>query len=74
MGILNKVKNSQELSMSNISIEPLVITATRSLVKRPTSYIQLNHASVKIELTIDAPKPGWFLVISQKDSGTMALR
>lgn len=72
MGVLNKVTNAQELSMTNVSFEPLVITATRNLAGRSASFIHLNHASTKIELTIDAPKVGWLLVIAQKDAGTEA--
>jgi hypothetical protein len=72
MGVLNRVKNAQELSMSNVSLTPLVVTASQSFVKRPTSFIHLNHSTVKIEVTIDAPKVGWLLVIAQKDAGTQA--
>lgn len=69
MGVLNRVKNAQELSIGNLSIAPLVVTATQSFVKRPTSFIHLDNTT-KIEVTIDAPKVGWLLVIAQKDAGT----
>lgn len=72
MGTLNKIKNAQELSMSNISLTPLVVTANQSFVKRPTSFIQLDNSATKLELVIDAPKVGWLLVIAQKDAGTQA--
>lgn len=34
------------------------------------SYVELNHATTKIEATIAAPAAGRFLVITQTDAGT----
>jgi len=64
------LKDTPGFSLSNLSITPLEVTAlTKSIVGRPTSHIVLNNTS-KIAITIDAPKPGWLLIISQKDAGT----
>ena len=39
-------------------------------ISADVSYVELNHASVKIEATIAAPAAGRFLVITQTDAGT----
>ena len=69
MSQLSKLENAKELSLSTMGFKPLVLTASQSFVKRPTSFMHLNNTT-KIEIVIDAPKVGWLLVISQKDAGT----
>lgn len=68
MGLV--IKNSDEVGLYTLNLTPLVVTGARSLSGRPTSFLQLNNSSASIAVTIDAPKPGWLLVINQKDSGT----
>ena len=69
MGLLRK--NSDELGFYTLNLVPLVVTSARTLKGRPTSFLQLNNATTSIAVTIDAPKPGWLLVISQRDAGTV---
>lgn len=67
---MESIKNSDEMGLYTLNLIPKVITAASTMVKRPTSFLHLNNSSAAIAVTIDAPKPGWLLVISQKDSGT----
>lgn len=68
MGLV--IKNSDEVGLYTLNLVPLVVTGDRSLAGRPTSFLQLNNATTAISVTIDSPKPGWLLVINQKDAGT----
>lgn len=47
------------------------LTATGA-IPADVSYVELNHATVKIEATIAAPAAGRLLVITQTDAGTAA--
>jgi hypothetical protein len=64
------IKNSGIVSLLNLNLKPKRVTTSTKLANAPVSYVELNNSSAGITLTIDKPKAGWFLVITQIDSGT----
>jgi hypothetical protein len=67
-------KTGDSWQQGKSTVAGLEISATEltesGAIPEDVSYVELNHATVKIEATIAAPAPGRLLIITQKDAGT----
>lgn len=69
ISLANLFLNAPPIAADDLTLTPTVYTATGAI--DPTkSYVELDTASGKIEMTIAAPVAGKVLVITQVDAGT----
>lgn len=64
------VKEHPDMDLPVLNLRRKVVTAAVTLKRTPTSFVRLSNATTAIAVTIDAPKEGWFLVVTQADAGT----
>lgn len=67
MGFL---RSSPQMMLEVLNLRRKIVTKSGIMAGTPTSLLVLNNSSSAIAYTIDKPKTGWVLVITQRDVGT----